>query len=542
VAKREKQMVDYKSRKILTPKNFSPTTGAKRTSRPADDPLEAIQRAYDASHGSGRSSSSSGGMTAGYGGRSEDAAVKKIVGVINDSLELGPTLVIWIVDRTPSSQKLVTGSLQAARSFYDRQDIRQLSLGGDQRLLTAIVAFDDQIDFLLDPPASDWQQVKDAFDKIQPSASGREKTFTAIKEALARYLTYRIDQRREVVLAVITDEAGDDADLVDEVVETARRAALQVYVVGSPAPWGQANPNQPDPKKPDRSKNDDSSPVHGPESFASERVDIEMTPITIGYNPGTPQNFALVDSGFGPFALERLCRASGGQFLIVRPDAGSAYSYRGTSYTYWPSGSEIRFSLENVNKYAPEYVTAAEFQKLLGENAARQALYNAAQLPKLVIDDYPNLRFPKDARTTEAKLKQNLDRAQQYAAKHAPNVDRFYEALAPGESAREKLTSPRLQAEYDLAMGRVMAIKARIDGYNSMIAALKRGKSFSNASSTEWILEPSNNFETESTIRKMGERSRMYLERVKSEHVGTPWALMAEQELKNPCGWSWSES
>jgi hypothetical protein len=542
-AKQAKQMENYKTRKILVPKNFKQTTQNAsniRTSRGgASDPLDAISRRYDASHAPSRSGTSSGMPT---GGRSEDAAVKKVLAAVNQSLELGPTLVIWIVDRTPSSQKIVSQGAQAAKAFYDTQEVRQLSLSADKKLLTTIVAYDETVDFLLDPPSSDWQQVKDAFDKLQPSAAGREKTFTAIKETLAKYMPFRTTERREVVLAVMTDEAGDDANLVDELVDTTRKAALQVYVIGSPAPWGQANPNQPDPKKADLTKTDDSSPVHGPESLFSERVDVSMLQISYGYNPDTGAKLDQIDSGFGPFALSRLCKESGGQFLMVRPDVGSAYSYRGTSYTYWPSGSETRFTLENVSKYAPDYVSAAEYQRLLTENACRQALVNAAQLPKLSIDEFPDLRFPRDARTTEAKLKQNFDRAQQYAARHAPNVDRYYTALLPGEAAREKLTGPRWQAQYDLAMGRVMGIKARIDGYNSMIAALKRGKTFSNPASTEWILQPADAYETESTIRKMAERAKMYLERVKNEHVGTPWAKIAEEELKSPFGWSWSEA
>jgi hypothetical protein len=33
----------------------------------------------------------------------------------------------------------------------------------------------------------------------------------------------------------------------------------------------------------------------------------------------------------------------------------------------------------------------------------------------------------------------------------------------------------------------------------------------------------------------------MYLERVVAEHAGTPWALDAERELRQPLGWEWRE-
>ena len=75
-----------------------------------------------------------------------------------------------------------------------------------------------------------------------------------------------------------------------------------------------------------------------------------------------------------------------------------------------------------------------------------------------------------------------------------------------------------------------------------MIAALKRGKTFQNATSDTWVLESADAFETESTIKRMGERAKMYLQRVVNEHPGTPWASIAEEELKTPLGWTWRET
>jgi len=248
-------------------------------------------------------------------------------------------------------------------------------------------------------------------------------------------------------------------------------------------------------------------------------------------------NLEFIDSGFGPYALERLCRSGGGQFLAIRPDSHSDYGFQGGGF--WPNGSELRFDSENPAKYAPEYVSAEEYRKLLAENKARQALVNAALLPKLRITDSPDRQF---AKSNEAQLKRTLDRAQQYAAKNAPVVDKLYDVLAAGEGDRTKLTSPRLQAQFDLAMGRAAAAKARIDGYNSMIAALKRGKTFANESSSAWIIEPADAYETESTIKKLAERAKTCLQRVIDEHPGTPWAKIAEAELQSPMGWTWKET
>jgi hypothetical protein len=214
-------------------------------------------------------------------------------------------------------------------------------------------------------------------------------------------------------------------------------------------------------------------------------------------------------------------------------------SFRGSGLRTWPTGGELRFDDKVVSKYVPDYVSEAEYRKLLGENKARAALVEAAKQPKVTIEGAPETRFAKAA---EAKMAKKQSQAQQFAARNSPLVDRLYSILAPGESDREKLTGLRWQAEFDLAIGRVMASKARLDGYNSMIAALKRGKPFQNPSSKEWVLEPADSFETESTIKRMADKAKMYLDRVVKDHPGTPWAKIAEEELKTPLGWTWKEA
>ncbi|MCI0359185.1 MAG: VWA domain-containing protein [Planctomycetaceae bacterium] len=516
---------------------------ATKSKKPPPEAVEIISRAY----GSTRSASGvglgsgTGNYTSHSPGASEEAAIKKVGAAIRASLDLGPTLVVWLVDRTPSAQRLVGSAVPAAKALYDDPDLKQLASSAPEQLLTAVIAFDDKADFVLDPPSADLAQAQASLDRFPPSTSGRESTFAAVKQALGKYLLYRTDaaRRREVLFVILTDEAGDDASLVDELADTVKRNALPVYCVGSPAPWGQVNPMAADPKKIDPAKTDDSEPNYGPETIQSERVDIEM-PAILNNDSGRGGegyvNLEFVDSGFGPYALERLCRASGGQFLAIRPDSHTDYGFQGGSF--WPNGSELRFESESPAKYAPDYVSAEEHRKLLAENKAHQALAAAAMMPRLRITDQPDRQF---AKANEAQMKRTLDKAQQYAAKNAPVIDNLYNVLANGEGDRTKLTSPRLQAQFDLAMGRVAAAKARIDGYNSMIAALKRDHTFANESSSAWVIESADVYETESSIKKLAERAKMYLQRVIAEHPGTPWAKIAEAELSSPMGWTWKE-
>jgi hypothetical protein len=458
------------------------------------------------------------------------SAMKKVIGVIQDSVDLGPTLVVWVLDRTTSAHDIVRDVTGNAAVFYGSPEASAWSSAAGKPLLTAVVAFDDKVEFVLDPPSHDVKKVKAALEELSTSAGSRELPFTAIKQAIEKYLPLRTKERREIVLVVVTDEAGDDTQVAEELLEPLRKHAIPLYAIGLPAPWGQSNPFATNPLAVPASK-DDLVPTVGPESVMPERVDIDNWVERLGSRVNTD----IVDSGFGPFAMERLCRASRGKFFAVRAEAGS----RNVSARSWPPGNEMRFDESVVAKYAPDYVSVADYQKLLNENKARGALSEAARLGKLKTEGQPGTRFPKDA---EAKMAKKMSEAQQFAARNLPPVDRFYDVLIKGEADRAKLTSPRWQAEYDLAAGRVIANKVRLDGYNSMIAALKRGKTFQKPDSKVWMLEPADKYETESTIKKMAEKAEAYLKRVVQEHPGTPWAKIAEEELKAPLGWTWKET
>jgi hypothetical protein len=530
---RDKQIKNYKNRKILKPskppqapnpnlkRRPAPTSSSSTSSSNSTD--KDLERAFQASRG-----------TALMTGKPEEVAIRKITAAVEASLEVAPTLVVWVIDRTPSAARLVTESVAAAKAMYDAPEIRRAAAA--ETLLTSIVSFDDKVEFALDPPISDWQKVRAAFDAVQGTDVGKELPLTAVKQALDKYLPLRTQERREVVIVVITDEAGDDRDQVDGVVDLAKKHSIPVYVLGIPAPWGQQNPHiVAGAKAP--APHDDTFPTHGPETIDSERVNIQMW----GNQYGSREDFSMIDSGFGPFALERLAQASGGEFFCIRPAVGSVYQHRSTTigHKFWPTGSEMRFDPKVAPKYAPEYVSRQEYDQLLAANKARQALVEAAKLEPVNIVAFPEQRFEK---RNEAQMTRALNTAQQFAARHSPAVDRVFNILSNGEGDRDKLPTKRLQAEYDLALGQALAAKVRLDGYNSMLAALKRGKNFTNESSREWLLEQGTQIETGSQIQKMSEKAIQYLQRVVNDHPGTPWAKIAEQELKVPLGWTWREA
>ncbi len=90
-------------------------------------------------------------------------------------------------------------------------------------------------------------------------------------------------------------------------------------------------------------------------------------------------------------------------------------------------------------------------------------------------------------------------------------------------------------------MGRATAAKARIDGYNSMLAALKRGRPFARPDSRFWVLQCAATTNESSALQNLVSRARSHLQRVVDEHPQTPWAKIAQYELETPMGWQWTE-
>ena len=120
-------------------------------------------------------------------------------------------------------------------------------------------------------------------------------------------------------------------------------------------------------------------------------------------------------------------------------------------------------------------------------------------------------------------------------------MNQIFQVLKLGESARTEEESVRWQAGFDLAMGRVMAVKARTEAYNAMLAKAKRGLKFTNPKNNTWILAPADELTVGSQVSKTGEKAKEYLKRVVDEHAETPWALLAQRELDQQIGWKWVE-
>jgi hypothetical protein len=466
----------------------------------------------------------------GVGVTGATGAVDRLTGEIAAMLEQGPTVICWVFDQSIS----LAGQRQEIASRLGRvfDELGMNRVGRKRPELTNIViGFGEKVQAVTKKPTEDVDDVIEAVRSIPVDDSGAELTFQAVKAAVAESKIFRTTApRRNVAIFVFTDEVGNDQDKVDETSTLCRTFGMPVYVVGVPAPFGMREVQFKfvDPDKSFDQEERIAQIEQGPESFYPEVVRVRS---------GRYQDDAM-DSGFGPYALSRLCAETGGIYFCVHANRNA--KGRVSNEDVAPMSSRLRyfFDAEAMRPYAPEYVSVAKLDQKIAANKAAVALVEAARQSEVSPMEFPPMTFP---RQNDGALANLLGEAQNVAARVEPKINALYAILEKGSKDRDRLTVKRWQAGYDLAMGRVLAAKVRTEAYNGMLAMAKSGMKFQKPDSDTWRLERADQISVGSQTEKLAARARMYLERVVAEHPGTPWALIAADELEMPLGYKWTE-
>lgn len=442
----------------------------------------------------------------------EARAIQRIGGEIGDAVSLQPTLVVWLMELSPQAESLRNAAKDAIVDL-----MQQLGDEHPGKLEMAVVGYGSDARIVTENPVSKSTDLQPVLSGLSNDRSGRINLFGAVRKALEKFGAKR-SSGAQVLFVVIGASSGDDLNEADAVLLALKRSAIPVYGIGPPARFGLTAAQI------SRGRMERAMPAEesAPESFMPERIRLAL--------PGQQGTVDLTDAGFGPFGLERLCRQSGGRYVRLRDVTMSGWSLD-------LAIGDVRPDL--IQRYMPDYTDEAQYRRLLSENKCRMALHEAAKLPALIGLDAMSDEFM--ATSDEARLARDITTKQQAAAIKDQPIQQLYDTLAKGESDRPKLTGARWQAGYDLAMGQAMAAKARLDGYNAMLAVLKQGKKFANPDSKKWVLEPADEIAAASALDKLAKNSRVYLKRVTEEHKGTPWAAIAERELKYPAGWKFVE-
>jgi hypothetical protein len=447
-----------------------------------------------------------------------EGAVDRIAVEILRRLEQGRTLVIWAFDASGSllaERQRLGKHIETIYTHISQLDENHLSSG--QGLLTLVVAFGQDRQVLTPKPTAELSEITEAIADVPTDETGVESTFATVAETIRHWGRYR-DSTGLVyhpMVIVVTDEVGDDENRLEEAIELAQRSKVPVYVLGSQSLFGRVEGymDYVDPKT--KRVWHGLEVRQGPESAMLEQIRLPF------WYSG-PQ-YELLEAGFGPYSLSRLASATGGIYFVTRFN-----------------GRRMGFDPARMKEYQPDWVRRDQYEAAIARSPLRQAVINAAQLTQQKLPGMPSLVFPA---VDSPEFKDVMAANQAKAERTVYTVD---EALGPVTGAaklRDRETSRRWQAHFDLIRGRLLAMKVRCYEYNWACARLKKDPpKFNNPRANAWRLAPDTAIQySEKAVAAAAEADRL-LHRVIDEHPATPWALLAQRELKDPLGFKWVET
>jgi hypothetical protein len=447
-----------------------------------------------------------------------EGAVDRIAIEILRHLERGRTLVVWAFD--------ASGSLQAERQRLGKHietvyghinHLDENHLSADSGLMTMVVAFGHDRQALLSKPTADIALIEDAIGRVPLDETGTETTFTTVADIVNRWGRYKDAENRayHTMVIVVTDEAGDDDERLEDAVTLAQRAKVPVYVLGSQAVFGRVYGYMDyiDPKTKYVSRH---LPVkQGPESAALEQIQLPFWYGGLQYD--------LLEAGFGPYALSRLSSVTGGIYFVTRFDA-----------------HRMGFDPARMREYKPDWIRRDDYETQIVRSPLRRAILNAAQMTQQRLPEMPSLFFPS---LDSPEFKDVMRFNQGIADRTAYTVEEALSQINPVAKYRDRETSRRWQAHYDLIRGRLLAMKVRCFEYNWACARMKKEPpKFSNPKFNAWRLDPDSAIKYSDNAVSAGKEAQRLLQRVTEEHPATPWALLAQRELKDPFSFKWVET
>jgi hypothetical protein len=233
--------------------------------------------------------------------------------------------------------------------------------------------------------------------------------------------------------------------------------------------------------------------------------------------------FDQLDSGFGPYGLARLAGATGGIYFVTRLGP-----------------TRLGFDPMALREYVPDWVSRAKYEADVASHPVRKAVLDAAVLTQQSLPGMPSLSFPP---VDSPEFKEAMEQSQAIAARTAYTVDAALDPINEVVKLRNRETSRRWQAHYDLIRGRLLAMKVRCYEYNWACARLKKAPpKFTRPDSNTWRLAPDTEIHYSDKAAEAGKQAVALLKKVVADHPSTPWALLAQRELNDPMGFKWVEA
>ena len=452
-----------------------------------------------------------------------ESALDLVTWEIVNNLQERKVLVVWLLDASSS----LTGQRTVVRKRLKRiygeldalEEVGQIPSGG-QPLVTAVVSFGQNTNFLTPTPTIHFAKIDEAFGAVKTDASGKENVFTAVGQVMQKFDVYRIKHHRRIIIITITDEAGDDfGPPLETAIVRCRKFGAKAYVIGPSAPFGIREGHVPY-VAPENGRTYQLPVDLGPESAIVDHVQLPF------WFSGPQYRSPPLSSGFPPYALARLVQETGGMYFMTNMT---------TMVGLAPLGD---YDASVLRPFEPDYSYSSVQDCLddVRQHPIRMAVWQAAVASrKYQAEGTPRL----DIRVTPGNFKQVASQAQQTVAKSQLMIDTILQAFPPGiEREYDREPSLRWRMAFALAYGRLLAQKTRCLEYNYALAGLKNDLTPQDVGSrsNHWLFRPDGTINHAGGVKRMARTATELLTRVVEEAPGTPFAVMARRELKDPLG------
>ena len=452
-----------------------------------------------------------------------DTALDRVTWEIARNLQERKVLVVWMIDASGSVVPQRQALVKRLKRIYGELDA--LDSAGqlprlEQPLLSGVVLFGASTTFVTKEPTDKFDEIVNGIQSAPTDPSGLENVFTAVNQVMDNWHKYRTDNGRRIMLVALTDEAGDDhGEPLKVAITKCQRYGAKAYVIGPAAPFGRRKGYIPYVAK--ENGRTYQLPVDlGPETVVVENVDLPF------WYEG-PQ-LTYLSSGFGPYALNRLVKETGGVYFMTNMTTNSELSTIG------------QFDPIMMKSYEPDYRYGSpdEFLKDMMQHPLRAAVVGMAKFSQetgLRAQGTPVLEF----RVQANNFRQQFADAQKSAAISSLAIENILSRMPPNtEKLFASEDSLRWRLAFSLSYGRLLAQKVRAFEYNSALAQLKGTYTESDVNNkvNHFIFRPDQNLNYAPSLRKQAKIAEEHLQRVVKEAPGTPWEMLAKRELKDGFG------
>ncbi len=449
-----------------------------------------------------------------------ESALDRVTWEVANNLREHKVLVVWLIDASASlAQQRVAVGKRLHRIYGELGALEKTGQLArvDQGLLSGVVTFGEKTTFVTPEPTAEFQPVFDGVTEMKADPSGRENVFSAVDQIVHRWSKYRTANGRTIMIITLTDETGDDYDYLETALRSCQRHGVKCYVVGPAATFGRREALVPY-VAPENGKTYQLPVDMGPDTFALEAVSLPF------WFEG-PQ-YEYLSAGIGPYALTRLVKETGGAYFMTNMTTMAGLAPLGT------------YTSDQMKNFEPDYRfgTPDAYMADLAKHPLRRAIVASAQLS---LQHHPKGTPPLEFRVTPQNYLQTLSDAQKSTAETTYMLDLIMQPFQTKfEREYGKESSPRWRVAYDLALGRMLALKVRAYEYNSACAQLKvtLGSGDVASKSNHWLFRPDTQFSGGATSKKIATEAEKLLKRVLAEAPGTPWAVLAARELSHPFG------